>query len=75
MRCEAYDISQAEEIRRLFTSVFSDSEGQSDGTLIGNLAYELVTETDEQDLYGFVAIEQDKIIGFILFSRLTFGSK
>lgn len=75
MRFEACDPGQTEEIRRLFTSVFSDSEGQSEGALIGNLAYELITETDERDLYGFVAIEQDKITGCILFTRLTFESR
>jgi putative acetyltransferase len=63
-----------EEIKRLFTMVFSDSEGQSEGTLIGNLACELMTETDKKDLYGFVAIEHEKIIGCIFFSRLTFDS-
>jgi putative acetyltransferase len=63
-----------EEIKDLFTTVFSDSEGQSEGILIGNLAYELMTETAKKDLYGFVAIEHEKIIGCIFFSRLTFES-
>lgn len=69
-----YNPSQSEEIKSLFTKVFSDSEGESEGVLIGNLAYELITETDEKDLYGFVATEDEKIIGCIFFSRLTFGS-
>ena len=38
------------------------------------MAYELITETDQQDLYGFVAIEAETIIGCIIFSRLTFAS-
>jgi putative acetyltransferase len=69
-----YNPENVEEIKNLFTTVFSNSEGQSEGILIGNLAYELMTETDPQDLYGFVAIEQEKIIGCIFFSRLTFES-
>jgi len=69
-----YSPDHIEEIKSLFTKVFSDSEGQSEGVLIGNLAYELMTETDTQDLYGFVAIEHEKIIGCIFFSRLTFES-
>jgi len=35
---------------------------------------QLITETDKKDLYGFVAIEHEKIIGCIFFSRLTFES-
>ena len=69
-----YCPDNAEEIKKLFTRVFSDSEGQSEGILIGNLAYELMADTDKKDLYGFVAIEQEKIIGCIFFSRLTFNS-
>lgn len=69
-----YSTGQTEEIKSLFTTVFSDSEGQSEGILIGNLVYELMTETDRKDLYGFVAIEHEKIIGCIFFSRLTFES-
>ena len=71
----AYDPSHIEEIKQLFTKVFSDSEGQSEGLLIGNLAYDLMTSTDAQDLYGFVAIEHEEIIGSILFTRLTFESE
>jgi len=74
MHLLTYNPEQAEEIKHLFTKVFSDSEGESEGVLIGNLAYELMTETEEADLYGFVAIEHEVIIGCIFFSRLTFDS-
>ena len=70
-----YSSSNIEEIQQLFTKVFSDSEGQSEGLLIGNLAYDLMTRTDAQDLYGFVAIENEEIIGSIIFTRLTFESE
>lgn len=74
MDLSIYNQSHADEILNLFTEVFTDSEGQSEGILIGNLANELMTETDKKDLYGFVAIEREKIIGCIFFSRLTFES-
>lgn len=74
MKFEVADISRADELKRLFTSVFSKSEGQSEGILIGNLAYELMTETDESDLFAFVAVGHKKIIGCIIFSRLIFES-
>ena len=33
-----------------------------------------MTSTDSQDIYGFVATENDKIIGSIFFTRITFQS-
>lgn len=74
MKLLAYNPNSADEIKNLFTRVFTDSEGQSEGILIGNLVHELMTETDRQDLHGFVASEHEKIIGCIFFSRLTFES-
>jgi len=70
----SYNPNNADEIKSLFTKVFTDSEGQAEGILIGNLASELITETDEKDLYGFVAVDNGKIIACIFFSRLTFES-
>lgn len=61
-------------IESLFVSVFTESEGESQGLLIGNLAKELIAETDERDLYGFVVVDGGQIIGSIFFSRLTFES-
>jgi len=37
-----YGPGNIEEIKQLFTKVFSDSEGQSEGLLIGNLAFDLM---------------------------------
>ncbi len=74
MKLAIYEPDQSKEIKSLFTKVFSDSENESEGILIGNLAYELITETDKKDLYGFVATENEKIIGCIFFSRLIFES-
>lgn len=67
-----YSPVNIDEIKQLFTKVFSDSEGKSEGLLIGNLVYDLMTGTDVQDLYGFIAIENERIIGSIFFSRMTF---
>ena len=69
---EELDMGRADDVRALFTSVFSDSEGEAEGLLVGNLAWELLTETDRQDIYGFAAVEGGEIIGCIIFSRLTF---
>ena len=74
MKISAFNASYTEEITRLFSNVFSDSEGQEEGHLIGSLVADLVASTDSQDIYGFVASENDQIIGSIFFTRLTFDS-
>jgi len=74
MKLLEFKSSNIDDIKQLFTKVFSDAEGQSEGELIGNLSNEIMTGTDTQDLYGFVAIENKQIIGSILFTRLTFQS-
>ena len=75
MKLSTYNPGNIEEIKQLFTKTFSDSEGQSEGLLIGNLAYDLMTSTDGHDLYGFVATENEQIIGSIIFSKLTFENE
>ena len=75
MEFSTYTPNNIEEIKQLFTKTFSDSEGQSEGILIGNLAYDLMTSTNGNDLYGFVATENEQIIGSIIFSRLAFENE
>jgi len=64
------DVSMIEE---LFVSVFSKSEGEREGALIGCLANELIAGTNSQDVLGFVADDWERIVGAIFFSRLTFN--
>ena len=61
-------------IAELFASVFTDSEGEAEGALIGQLAKNLFEKTDEHDLFNFVADDDGRIIGSIFFSRLDFGN-
>jgi len=72
MKLSVFKPSNIEEIKQLYTKVFSESETQSEGELIGSLAYDIMTSTDVQDFYGFIAIVNKQIIGSILFTRLTF---
>lgn len=62
----------ATEIERLFVRTFADSEGQSEGEMIGRLAGDLMNRTSESDRYCFVAREDGQIVGSIFFSRMTF---
>ncbi len=75
MKLSTYHLSNIEEIKQLFTKTFSDSEGQSEGLLIGNLAYDLLAITDIHDFYCFVAAENEHVVGSIIFSKLTFESE
>ena len=72
MEFRAYKPSESAAIESLFVSVFSHSEGEQEGALVGRLARELMAGTDSRDLYGFVAVDAEQIVGAILFSRLTF---
>ena len=74
MKLESYSSEQSPEIVRLFTDVFSDSEGQEEGQVIGELVTELIDTTDSKQLLSYVSISNGKIIGCIIFSRLTLTS-
>ena len=74
MKLLAYKKSNIEEIKQLFLRTFSDSEGQEEGSIIESLVLDIVESTDSQDIYGFVATENDQIIGSIFFTRMTFQS-
>lgn len=52
--------------------MFSKSEGEHEGALIGSLVKETIASTDSQELYGFVAVDGEQIVGAIFFSRLSF---
>jgi len=75
MESRPYNPSDISAIEDLFISVFTRSEGEKEGVLIGNLAKDLIASTDSQDLSGFVAVDREKIVGAIFFSRLTFEQR
>ena len=66
--------NDADEIAKMFTNTFADSEGQAEGDMIGRLARDFMTSTPDGDLYCFVAREDGQIVGCIFFSRITFES-
>ncbi len=72
MELSIYKKSDIEEIKQLFLRVFSDSEGQKEGSIIESLVLDIMTSTDAQDIYGFIATESNQIIGSIFFTRLAF---
>jgi len=74
MKLSTYCESDREEIEALFTRTFSDSEGQSEGKLIGQLAHDLMIGCETNEMFGFIAAEQEQIVGCIFFTRLSFPS-
>jgi putative acetyltransferase len=74
MKISTYNPSQSPDVINLFTKVFSDSEGQDEGEVIGRLVSDLIITTNESDIVGFVAILKEEIVGCIFFSRLTLPS-
>ncbi len=74
MQLSAYSPCDADEIERLFIATFSESESEDEGERVGRLAKDLISKTDPNDLYGFVARKDKQIIGSLFFSRITFAS-
>lgn len=74
MNTSLFDSSYTQEVVELFTKVFSVSENESEGLLIGNLVSDLITTTELEDLIGFVATSNDRIVGCIFFSRFVVPS-
>ena len=69
MKLSLFNSSYTAEVVELFKKVFSVSENQAEGRVIGNLVTDLITTTDPEDLIGFVAISNQRIAGCIFFSR------
>jgi len=71
MKVSLFNPSYTQQVIELFTKVFSASENESEGRVIGNLVANLITTTKPEDLIGFVAISNEKIVGCIFFSRFV----
>jgi predicted N-acetyltransferase YhbS len=70
MEFRHYNLTEASSIKELFTSVFSESEGEPEGQLIGDLAKELLISTAPEDLFVFVAVEDNEVVGAIFVTRM-----
>ena len=68
------DKSKQKEIEELFTSVFTLSEGEKKGKLIGNLSSQLASNIDNSEIICFGVYENETLIGSIFFTRLQFSA-
>ncbi len=67
------DKSKQKEVEELFTSVFTSSEGEKEGRLIGNLSSQLALNIDNNEVICFGVYENENLIGSIFFTRLQFS--
>ena len=72
MKLSLYNPNSSDKIVQLFIETFSDSESQSEGEVIGHLVRDIVDGTGANDIYGFVATENEQIIASIFFTRMVF---
>ncbi len=73
MKYQTLNKSNQKEVAGLFTSVFSSSEGEKEGTLIGNLSLELASNIDNEERICFGVYENESLICSIFFTRLQFN--
>ena len=59
-----FQSNQTTRVVQLITDVFTDSEGAEEGNLIGQFAKDLI-ETRMDDVFGFTAVETDKVVASI----------
>jgi len=74
MKFSIFQSSQSDKIIELFTKVFSVSENDTEGKLIGNFVSDLISKTEHKDLIGFVSSSGQSTVGCIFFSRLVVPS-
>ena len=72
MNHKILDKKNHQEITKLFTSVFTISEGEKEGRLVGQLASELSSGIENQNIICFGTVEEETIIAAIFFTRLRF---
>lgn len=70
---QALNKSKQKEVAELFTPVFTLSEGEEEGKLIGKLSSELASNIDNKKIISFGTYENESLIGSIFFTRLQFN--
>lgn len=74
MELRKYTANDAATVQSLFYSVFSDSEGESEGAIIRQLVDDIQTQTPLDDRHGHLACYDVEIVGAIFFTRMHFDT-
>jgi putative acetyltransferase len=72
MEHRAVDSSRQVELADLFRRVFTASEGEHEGTLIGDLASRLAPAIDDEEILCFGSYDDKELVAGVFFSRLRF---
>lgn len=67
--------SEQSEIEQLFRQTFSDSDGIAEGEVVAGLVKDMMASTPANDIYGFVAEDQHRLVGCIFLTRMQFENK
>ncbi|MHA7828097.1 MAG: GNAT family N-acetyltransferase [Roseovarius sp.] len=63
---------RTDEVIELFNSTFAASEGAAEGELIAQLVREMFATVSPEDIFVFLALDNEAITGAIIFTRLTY---
>ena len=69
MEIRTYSPQESQQIASLFRSAFADAEGEAEGESI-----DMMSTTESNDLYGFVAAVGGALVGAIFFTRMRFDT-
>jgi len=73
MNYKTLDNNKKNEVTELFSSVFTSSEGEEEGKLLGSLASELCSNIDNDEIICLGAYEKESLIASVFFTRLRFN--
>lgn len=74
MRLRPFNNSDSQSIEQLFIKTFTDSDGPTEGERVGRLVKRLINEAETHHVLGFVAIENETVVGCIFFTPLIFDT-
>ncbi len=64
--------AQTRDVTDLFAATFAESEGSAAGEQIGRLVASLLTTVDAADIFVFCAVQDDRIAGAVIFTRMRY---
>ena len=74
MRLAPFEEADKQVIKDLFERTFSDSDGPTEGKRVGQLARHIMQEAETDHAAGFVALENETLVGCIFFTPLIFDT-
>ena len=75
MQIVDYRQCAASELEALCYSVFAESENAAEGRMVSKLVRQLISDTPDHDMQGWVAVDDESPAGLVFFSRLRVGER